>query len=745
MKRFSFIILLTTLSFNINGQSPSFNTFMNPVIPGDHPDCTLTKIGNYFYTTGSSFSPTPKIYRSTDLVHWEAISQPVSNAWSLYGSNPSDGIWGGHVVFYNNKYWHFFGGPSYTMYFVTADNVEGPWSSPSKMICPTSVPGLGRDNSIFIDDDGSWYLLVKNGQENNWILQLGDDGQPKGAIYDLRWINPSPNFPYSWAEGPVMWKYKGYYYYSFARHAYGGQVVMRSQTLTSEKSSWEILGDLFASASGQSLFPSGNHCSPAVMLDDSTSWILYHSYSTNEWQGSGRQGLLGQLRYDANGKPTLDYPSNLPKTAPKLPSSGIPWMVPKSDFFDSHKLNPEWSRLGYSPTMNYSLTERPGWLRLLPKNKHNTVIKNDAEHNYSLITRVDFEPTSTAHEAGLRIMTGLQNLSAKIFSSINTNSEKVVVFQFDRSSAEVVNNFGNVIWLKLVRINHNLSGYFSGDGKQWTQVGSSVNVSTMDIQQDDYNAWTGNRQGLYVIGKSADFDFYIYRDAYTPILSGFPANQYGTKLYGTSDLDDIHNNDWALYAGVEFGNENYLRTPDSLVITASSSSSGGKVEVWLDSLDAGTKIAECEIENTGGWTTYKEFKTATTNISGRHDVYLKFIGTGTDKLFRLRSMIFISKNLDTGVSDNFDSPINSDYSLSQNYPNPFNPSTKISFNLPKQSAVTIKVYDILGRVVTNLLDEVKPAGSYVVEFNGGGLSSGIYFYRMESNNQTFTKSMMLIK
>jgi hypothetical protein len=249
MKRFSFIILLTTLSFNINGQSPSFNTFMNPVIPGDHPDCTLTKIGNYFYTTGSSFSPTPKIYRSTDLVHWEAISQPVSNAWSLYGSNPSDGIWGGHVVFYNNKYWHFFGGPSYTMYFVTADNVEGPWSSPSKMICPTSVPGLGRDNSIFIDDDGSWYLLVKNGQENNWILQLGDDGQPKGAIYDLRWINPSPNFPYSWAEGPVMWKYKGYYYYSFARHAYGGQVVMRSQTLTSEKSSWEILGDLFASAS----------------------------------------------------------------------------------------------------------------------------------------------------------------------------------------------------------------------------------------------------------------------------------------------------------------------------------------------------------------------------------------------------------------------------------------------------------------------------------------------------------------
>ncbi len=50
-------------------QSVSFKTYMNPVIPGDHPDCTLTKVGNDFYTTGSSFNPTPVIYHSTDLVH----------------------------------------------------------------------------------------------------------------------------------------------------------------------------------------------------------------------------------------------------------------------------------------------------------------------------------------------------------------------------------------------------------------------------------------------------------------------------------------------------------------------------------------------------------------------------------------------------------------------------------------------------------------------------------------------------
>jgi xylan 1,4-beta-xylosidase len=64
-----------------DAQFPSFKTFMNPVIPGDHSDCTLTKVGSHFYTTGSSFNPTPVIYHSTDLIDWEAIAQSVSAYW----------------------------------------------------------------------------------------------------------------------------------------------------------------------------------------------------------------------------------------------------------------------------------------------------------------------------------------------------------------------------------------------------------------------------------------------------------------------------------------------------------------------------------------------------------------------------------------------------------------------------------------------------------------------------------------
>jgi len=64
-----------TMGNSVYGQSPSFQTYINPIIPGDHPDPTLTKIGDHFYTSGSSFNPTPKIYHSTDLVHWEVIAQ----------------------------------------------------------------------------------------------------------------------------------------------------------------------------------------------------------------------------------------------------------------------------------------------------------------------------------------------------------------------------------------------------------------------------------------------------------------------------------------------------------------------------------------------------------------------------------------------------------------------------------------------------------------------------------------------
>jgi beta-xylosidase len=649
LKKFTVLVSIFVIGVCTgNSQSISFKTYMNPVIPGDHPDCTVTQIGNDFYTTGSSFNVTPVIYHSTDLVHWRAIAQPVSASWTNYGDTPGGGCWGGQMVFYNNKYWDFFS-RSNTMYFVTADKPEGPWSMPTKVNNPSQLPyGLGYDNSIFIDDNGKWYLVVKNGQPNNGIVELGNNGQPTGVVYNLSWLNPAPSYPYSWAEGPVMWKYNGYYYYSFARDLAGGQKVMRSATLTADQASWTMLGDLFNESDPLkpgSLFTGPNHSSAAVMLTDSTHWVIHPLYAKGEWKGQGRQGLLNQVRYDSNNKPTADYPVNRYFTAPNLPSSGIPWMVPKSDFFNSAALNPEWSLLGYTPSDKVSLTSRPGWLFLSPKtNKMNTVTKNDGEHNYSLITRVEFDAKTTTDEAGLIILRGDEKMFVKLASTRNDGGHKIISFSFDTKRYETENFIGNTVWLKIIRINHSVSGYYSSNGIDWTQVGQSADISAID-SYSDFSSFTGTRQGLYVQNSNAYFDLYIYRDAYTSILAESPANQYGTIRTSLSQgiylLDSIHNNDWALYAGVEFGDKDYPKACDSVQFIASSATSGGSIEVWLDSIDTGTKIATCNITNTSSWSTFKTFTVKTARIKGRHDVYLKFTGSGPGRLLQLKWINFI--------------------------------------------------------------------------------------------------------
>ena len=117
-----------------------------------------------------------------------------------------------------------------------------------------------------------------------------------------------------------------------------------------------------------------------------------------------------------------------------------------------------------------------------------------------------------------------------------------------------------------------------------------------------------------------------------------------------------------------------------------------------------------------------------------------------------RSMYKIDLNL---VPTNVESsmPIVSGFQLEQNYPNPFNPSTKIKFIIPnviasgaKQSQlITLKVYDILGNEIATLVNEEKAAGTYEVDFNASGLASGIYLYKLISQNFSETKKMILIR
>lgn len=756
-----FLVVFLLLATTAHGQP----TYVNAVIPGDHPDPTLTQIGNDYYTSGSSFNVTPKIYHSTDLVHWQVIAQPVPADWDLYGDVPAGGIWGGHMVYHGGLYWHFFGRGTgdRAMYFVTSNRPEGPWGPPFRMTVPAGVPGFGVDNSIFIDEDDRWFLLTKNGRSANYLVELGPNGQPEGEIYDLTWINPeSEGNPFGWAEGPVMWKHDGYYYYSFAQHLAGNQYVMKSDVqgapLSDDPDAWERPRVLFEGSRDN--FRTPNHSSPAVTTPHGTSWVISQSYDVAEWQALGRQGILSQITYDAQGWPTAQYP-NGPEAAPALPSSGIPWTVPRSDRFDDARLAPDWSFLGFTPDDSYSLTERPGWLRLTPSGGNrffvgeNTVIQNAPEHAYTLLTGIDFIPVATSDEAGLWTFNGPETLQAKLFITRDDAGARNVVFSFDETVHSVPLDHEGVLWLRLQRDGHDLTGSFGFKGEGWTTVGEAIDVSRMDREQPasesnyDFNAFTGNQQGLFVRGDvPADFDAYIYRDAYSPLPARYPSNYHGVIGSNAGYLGNIHDGDWAMYAGVELGDStsngddvDYTRRPETLELVASSATAGGTIEVRLDALD-GPKIAEVVIESTGGWSDYMTFSADVSAASGQRDVFLLFSGTDSGELFRIEQFQFTS----TFTLASPDEPALPGAVLRQNHPNPFGTRpTIIDYTTQAAGPVTLSVYNVLGQEVATLVDAFQPAGHHTVRFSGRDLPSGLYFYRLTVGAFSETKIMTLVR
>jgi len=87
----------------------------------------------------------------------------------------------------------------------------------------------------------------------------------------------------------------------------------------------------------------------------------------------------------------------------------------------------------------------------------------------------------------------------------------------------------------------------------------------------------------------------------------------------------------------------------------------------------------------------------------------------------------------------------SKFELEQNYPNPFNPSTVIKYQTAERRNVTLTVYNSNGRKISTLLNEVKPKGTFTIEFDGSNLPSGIYYFRLQAGNFTDTKKMVLLR
>ena len=240
---------------------------------------------------------------------------------------------------------------------------------------------------------------------------------------------------------------------------------------------------------------------------------------------------------------------------------------------------------------------------------------------------------------------------------------------------------------------------------------------------------------------SAMFDFYSASDGVTQSIT---SNQFPPVT--------ATNNFLRFNYAQKFYQPTTVLDPDSLGIFTSSNNGAN----WV-------KLITLKATNTPQLGTNSHANLTTTGAIGNNSEYMSpannewatkilSMPIGTNKVMFTAYSCFgnnmfiddITAGPATGTGTSL-SLIPDEYKLSQNYPNPFNPTTKINFALPKQGFVSLKVYDMLGKEVALLVNEVKAAGNYAVDFNGMNLASGVYFFRLESAEFVDTKRMMLIK
>jgi hypothetical protein len=270
------------------------------------------------------------------------------------------------------------------------------------------------------------------------------------------------------------------------------------------------------------------------------------------------------------------------------------------------------------------------------------------------------------------------------------------------------------------------------DGLSWIEVNSGLNCSLVNsIIANGSHIFAGTSSGVFhTTNNDIRWNTANLTNTYVYTLTAF-----GKKVFaGTAEgifLAAENDTNWIIVNNVLRDVRSFVTNDTNLFAGSVSDEGGGGVLVSTNNGTSWTLI------NSGLMNT-SVFCLA---VSGSN----LFAGTVGSGVWRrpLSEMI-------TDVEGATELPKN--FILEQNYPNPFNPTTSIEYRVGSTEYVTLKVYDVLGNEVATLVNEIKPAGSYEVEFDASNLSSGIYFYQLKvypvpggAGNFVQTKKMLLIK
>ncbi|HMN49072.1 MAG TPA: T9SS type A sorting domain-containing protein [Ignavibacteriaceae bacterium] len=368
----------------------------------------------------------------------------------------------------------------------------------------------------------------------------------------------------------------------------------------------------------------------------------------------------------------------------------------------------------------------------------------------------DFEVTSTINNS-------YSNLPPNVSASLNIygwNNEAYIVVK-----TVVTNNETSAINAVLgLEVLPRIDGTYDQDTLQWDASSQTflINQSKFVGIKFFYGVQTSLKLIPWVSGYGTDAFFYsaLTQNSFDAPLENSTVD--GTvAVMGQAPVTIQPGATADFYYGIAIGSnkatcltnmsaaENKFNTTVPVELTSFTAvSNGNKVTLnWSTATETNNQGFEIQRNQNGNWTSiaFKNGAGTTTNAQS-YSFVDDLISVKHGKVsYRLKQIDFNGASKYSQVVEVELNSMPLSYSLDQNYPNPFNPSTKISYQLPQSGFVSLKVYNAIGKEVATLVNEEKSAGNYEINFSANGLSSGIYFYTIQSGSFTQTKKMILMK
>lgn len=331
--------------------------------------------------------------------------------------------------------------------------------------------------------------------------------------------------------------------------------------------------------------------------------------------------------------------------------------------------------------------------------------------------------------SGNKVFAGSQ--SKGLFMSTNSGNAWTASGDFEKVTAIAINNSDkNLIYAGISSGHAAPSGavYRSVDnGKNWTNIsGDFFNSPVLSIAAKDSYVFAGTPAGLYVSSNKGNTWLLAY-----PASGIISVQKTGNRVYAVKSSGGVilSNNNGSTWADKNNG-------ITDLNITSLSA-------IYGDYAYTGTHSGIFFTSNAGAsWSLINQGLSSTDVVSlAGNDSYV-FAGITEGRVWKKNQVGAADNN---SVTDSKWNSAPGQFALYQNYPNPFNPSTSIKFDIPSSGNVSLIVYDMQGREVTQLVNGYTAAGSYDVSWNASDISSGIYIYKLVMNSFTAVRKMTLIK